>query len=246
MALIARPFGHVVACTGCLGAALLGAWTYASSPSTPTVRADAVVVRAEPPLPPPESLAAMLISGTPNDRPSRSETVVLLDIIASIQAISSSGSSQMAWMLTEIAELPRLDTSVVTAVARGAGRLSSASARSRVLATLIERQPHAIGASRRAVLDASRTMPSSYRASVLERFVSRRGLAQTALADALGQARHLDSRSERSRVLITAARANRIEGRARSEYISIANGIASSRERRRTLEALRTRSRHIP
>lgn len=190
----------------------------------------------------PDSLAALLIDTTRPRRASRGQTAMLRDIVAVTEQIWS--TSERAEVLAEVAELPSLDSSIVTAIARAASRIPSPDGRSKVLRTLIHRHPHAVGASRAAVLDAAASMPwSSERVSTLHLFVTRPRLGEAALADALAHIGRISSNSDRSAVLIAAARANRIEGRARSVYIQAASGIRSERDRSRALSAIGVRGR---
>lgn len=168
---------------------------------------------------------------------------MLRDVMAATEQIWS--SSARASVLAEIAELPDLDSSIVNAVGRAASHIPSTGARSDVVRTLIERQPHAIGASRGAVLAAIGSMTSSSeRARLLEAFVAQPRLSAAALADALGQASHLPSNGQRSSVLIAAARANRIQGRARSLYLGLASGISDRQHQSRALAAIGVRRSH--
>jgi len=202
------------------------------------------IVVAMPEMPSPDSLAMLLVSASLNDafpRPgSRGETALLLDLVSAAERLASRSDSLAA--LEEIARLDRLDSAVVSALARSATRLPSWSARERLLRTIIERHSHATAASRRAMLDAISAMPvSTGRAAVLQIFVTRPRLSQAALTEALGHVARLPV-GERHDVLIAAARAQRITGPARTIYMKAANGIPRARDRSRALDALRSRS----
>ena len=211
----------------------------AGSALVPTVRAGAVVVEAEDPPPSPDSLAALLVDPSRPARGGRRQVAMLRDVVRMTEQLSS--PSDRAAVLGQVAELPALDSSIVSAIARAAVRVPSPQQRSRVLERLIERHPHAIGASRNAVLEAIRSMPSSStRASALTAFVSRSRLSQPALVDALALIARLPS-SERSYVLRSAARANRVEGRARAIYVQAAMGLETRSQRSRALSAIGAR-----
>ena len=224
--------------------AIATAWPVATAWGGSTRMAPSIVM-AMPDAPSRDSLAALLVSLSPSDtypRPgSRAETALLLDLVGAAGQLGS--RSEMIAALEEIARLERLEPPVVSALARSAGKLQSWSAGERLMRTIIERHAHATAASRHALLEAIASMPlSSGRAAALETFVTRPRLSQDALAEVLTQIGRLPAASgERQRVLLAAARANRIEGRARTIYVKAANGISSARDRTRALEALRTR-----
>ena len=231
-----RPFGSLVCCGGALGVAVAGTWAYGAVDSAPVVTMPAVTVTALPPLPPPESLAAMLVSPG-GARSSRGTTRVLLEALEVIDWVPS--SSDRADLLSELAEFPELDSTVIASVARSAMRIASPSQRSRVLRTLIRNHPDATDAARRPVLEAIGTMQSTpERTMTLELFVSSRPMSQQALVDALVQVERLRADNERSRVLVAAARSQRVNGRARSVYVRLAAGMNSDSYRRRALSAI--------
>src|SRR5688500_2924806 len=149
---------------------------------TPTVRAGAVIVEAVEPAPSPDSLAALLIDPSRPARGGRAQAAMLRDVVAMTEHLWS--HSERAAVLEEVARFPALDSSIVSAIARASTHIPSPGHRVDVLTTLIERHPHAVGASRRAVLDAIGSMSStSTRASALTAFVSRPRLGQAALVD---------------------------------------------------------------
>ena len=231
-----RPFGSLVCCGGALGVAVAGTWAYGAVHSAPVVTMPAVTVTALPPLPPPESLAAMLVSPG-SSRSSRATTRMLLEAVQVIDWVAS--SSERAELLGELAEFPELDSAVVSSVTTSAMRISSPSQRSRVLRTLIRNHPDATDAARRPVLEAIGTMQSTpERTMTLELFVSSHRLSQQALIDALVHVARLRADNERSRVLVAAARSQRINGRARSAYIRIASSMATHTYRHRALNAI--------
>jgi hypothetical protein len=234
---LSRPFGPLLACGGALGVAVAGTFAVGITRGATVVEMPAVVVTALRPLPSPDSLAALLVSSPRGSRSSRATRSVLLDAIAMIDGVPS--STERAELLAEIVDLPELDSEVVSAVGESAGRISSPSARSRVLRALIRNHPDATGDARRPVLEAIGTMQSTpERAVTLEMFVTSYRLSQPALIDALSQVERLRADNERSRVLVAAAGAQRIEGRARSTYLRVASGIPSDRYRMRALDAL--------
>ena len=233
------------------GAAFLGTWGVTASEarwanrgsagSAPTIRSVGVVVEAGDPPPPPDSLAALLIDDSRPPRYGRGQTAMLRDVIAMTDQIWS--SSERAAVLAEVATLPVLDSSIVAAIARASMRIPSASDRTEVLQALLHRHPQAVGASRRAVLEAIGSIGStSARTAALTIFVSRPRLSQPALVDALSHVARLPS-SERSHVLRVAARANRIEGRARMLYMQAAATLPSRSQRSRALSAIGARLR---
>lgn len=201
-----------------------------------------VTVDAFPPLVDRDSLAALLVSGPAPVRTAvgRDASEVVLDVIAAVDAIPS--RSTRTSLLDEIAGAGEHDPEVVTTLARASMRLPSSSGRERVLRTIIQRQPHATGAARRAVLDGIRAFGASPdRASLLHLFVTRPEAGEQALADALSHVPQLWSSAERTRVLVAAARSHRIRGRARTAYVNAARGITSSRDRWRALSAISAR-----
>ena len=233
-----RPFGSLVCCGGALGAVVAGTWAVGTVRATPVVAMPAVTVTALPPLPPPESLAAMLVSPG-SARSSRGTTRMLLEALEVIDWVPS--SSDRAELLSELAEFPELDSAVIASVARSAMRIASPSQRSRVLRTLIQNHPAATDAARRPVLEAIGTMQSTpERTMTLELFVSSRPMSQQALVDVLVHVERLRADNERSRVLVAAARSQRINGRARSTYIRLASSMTSDSYRRRAMSAIGT------
>ncbi len=239
MILINRPFTHVLACGGVVGVAVAGSLAFGSAPASLETLPASVVV-ALPPLPSPDSLAALLVSSPYSRRSSRGETGMLLEAVRLIEAVP--WSHERADLLTEIGALPQLDSAVVTAVARSSARIASPAARARILRTLIRNHPSATGPARRSVLDAASTMVSTpERAVTLELFVTSHRLTQPALIDALTHIERLRADNERARVLVAAARSQRIDGRARTVYLRAASGIHSERYRNRVLGALRGR-----
>ncbi len=240
-----RPFGSLVCCGGALGVAVAGTWAVGSVRATPLVSMPPVAVMALPSLPSRDSLAALLVSPG-GARPSRGTTRILLEAVAVIDWVPS--SSERAELLADVAQFPELDSAVVVAVARSASRVSSPSARARVLRTLIRAHPVATAEARGPVLDAIAGMYSTpERVVSLEVFVSTHRLSQQALLDALVHIERLASDSERSRVLISAARSQRITGRAQTVYIRAAASMHEGRHRRRALQAIGRESvAHIP
>src|SRR5687767_10977321 len=124
----------------------------APAATVPVVRAGAIVVEAEDPPPSPDSLAALLIDPSRPARGGHRQTAMLRDVIMMTEQIWS--ASERAAVLEEVAELPGLDSSIVAAIARASARIPSPSDRAEVIEKLLRRQPHAVGASRRAVFDA--------------------------------------------------------------------------------------------
>ena len=209
-------------------------------PAAP-ITLDAVRVEAFPPLPEPELLAALLIEpGRPPRAAaslSRGETGVLLDVVEAVDAIPS--PAERASALDDLANLDDLDSSVVSAIARSAGRLVLSGTRERVIRTIIRRQPHAVAGARRPVLEAIRSIRSnSDRAALLQLFVTRHGVGERALADAFALVVRLQSSADRSRVLVAAARTHRIRGVARVAYVNATRGLSSGRDRSRAMAAL--------
>ena len=246
-----RPLAPLLCCGGALSAALVGTWAMGATPDTPVERMAPVVATVLPPLPPPDSLAKLLVSDDSRFRSSTATTSMLLEAIRVIDWIPS--SSERADLLTEIAEFPDLDAEVVSAVGQSAAYIGSPGARSRVLRTLIRNHPRATEESRASVLNAIATMQSTpERAVTLELFVSSPGLSPQALADGIRGTASLRADNERLRVLLAAARNQRVEGRAKSAYLEAALGIRDQRYRNRALDALSGRRRdhegddHIP
>jgi hypothetical protein len=238
---ISRPFGPLLACGGALGVAVAGSLAVGSDEMVglPTIAAlPATVVTALPPLPPPDSLAALLVSSPGRSRFARGETGLLLEALALIEAKRS--MSERADLLREVAEMPDLEDTVIVAVAQAAGRIYSPNARAYVLRRLILMQPSATAEARGPILDAIGAMQSSpERAMTLELFVTTRQLDQPALIDALVQIERLRADNERSRVLLAAAGAQRLQGRAIRVYQRAASSIASERYRERAMYPLR-------
>ena len=212
-------------------------------PAARSVAPPAPLITPAEPAPSRDSLAALLVSSSPPTRRApRGQTALLRDVISVTEQMSS--WTERAGVLEEIAQLAVLDSSIVSATARAASTIPMPGARGRVLRTLIHRHSHAIGASRGAVLSSIGSMNStSEKAAALELFVTRPRLSQPALADALAAAARLPSNGDRSSVLIAAARANRIEGRARTIYVQAAAGLSSGRHRSRVLSAIGARNR---
>ena len=247
-----RSSSPLLTYAGAVGVAVCGSWgvTVAdarwSSPTAggavPTLRAPAVVVEAHEPPPSPDSLARLLVGPHRPSRVPRNETAMLLDVIEATAQLWS--SAERASVLMRIAEIPQVDSSIVSGVGRAATHIPSASARAEVLRALIHRHAHAVGASRASVLHAIGSLPStSARASMLRLFVTRPRLTQPALVDVLAQASRLSASSDRSTVLVAAAGANRIEGHARTIYVEAAVSIPSPRHRARALSAIGARMR---
>jgi hypothetical protein len=240
-----RPFGSLVCCGGALGVAVAGTWAVGSTRTTPDVVMPPVAVTALPPLPSRDSLAALLVSPG-SARTSRGTTRILLEAVAIIDWVPS--SSERAELLADIAQFPELDSAVVAAVARSSARLSSPGTRARVLRTLIRNHRVATAEARAPVLDAIAGIHSTpERVVSLEVFVTSHRLSAHALLDALVHIERLRTESERSRVLVAAARAQRITGRAQTIYIRAAASMHEGRHRRRALAAIgRESAAHIP
>jgi hypothetical protein len=246
MGSFSRPLAPLVCCGGALGIAMAGSWAFAGGTTTSIVEMPPVVATVLPPLPPPDSLAKLLVSPETDFRSTRATTSMLLEAVRVVEWIPS--SNERADLLTEIAEFPELDPEVVSAVSRSAAFIGSPSARSRVLRALIRNHPDASVESRRPVLDAISSMQSTpERAMTLELFVTMPRLSEGALLDAFAHVDRLRADNERARVLTAAAGAQRIDGRARAAYVRLAMSMQSSRYRDRTLDALQgQRRRHIP
>lgn len=234
-----RPFGPLVCCGGALGIAVVGTWAVGTV-REPVGTLPAVVVTALRPLPPPDSLAALLVDGPRSARSSRGNTRLLLEAVGIIDWVPS--SHDRAELLSEIIGFPELDSAVVAALGQSAGRIPSPGVRAQLLRELIVNHRHATESARRPVLDAIGAMHSTpERAMTLERFVTARRLSQQSLAEALAHIERLRADNERARVLIAAASAQRIDGRARGAYLRAANGIQADRYRTRALSALDSR-----
>ena len=190
--------------------------------------------------PPPSAgaLASVLGPALPQARTlSRSDTALLLDVIAAAEGITS--SSDRVAVLQRVASLPDLAPTVVTALGRAASRVTSSTARTQLLRTLIRKQPHAVGESRRAVLDAlSHELNSTDFGAALEDFVKRDNITDAALADAFTAAAKITSSTEKARVLVAAARHRKPDGSARSAYLKTAGTITNGSDRARALSAL--------
>ena len=168
---------------------------------------------------------------------SRNDTALLLDVIAAAEGISS--SSDRVAVLERVANLSDLAPGVVTALGKAAGRVQSSTSRTKLLRTLVRRQPHAVGTSRRSVLDAlSQEVTSTDFAAVLEDFIKRDSITEPALADAFTAAAKITSNTEKTRVLVLAARLRKPEGAARAAYLKAAASISTGSDRARALSAL--------
>ena len=208
-------------------------------PATPEspVGSDAPVAIEIPLVPPKVTLSAPAATRVGTMRLARTDSALLLDIIAAAEGISSSGDR--AAVLERVASVPDLGPTVVTAVARAAGRMSSTSSRARVLKTLIRNQPQSVGSARGAVLGAlSGDMPSSDFGAALEMFIKRERLDDEAFADALTTAAKMTSSAEKARVLIAAARHRAPTGPARAAYVKTAKTITNGTDQARVLSAL--------
>jgi beta-lactamase regulating signal transducer with metallopeptidase domain len=167
----------------------------------------------------------------------RSDTTLMLEIIAAAEGISS--SADRVAVLERMAKRPDLEPEVVSALGSAAGRVTSSSERSRLLRALVQNQAHTIGKSRRAVLDAIGTLPlSTEQATLLIQFINRPNLSEAALADALATSERITSNSEKTRTLVAAARLRKIEGDARASYLKSARTISTDSDRSRALSAL--------
>jgi hypothetical protein len=168
---------------------------------------------------------------------SRNDTALLLDVIAAAEGIST--SSDRVAVLERVASVPDLAPSVVTALGKAAGRVASSTSRAKLLRTIVRKQPHAIGESRRALLDAlSNEVNSTDFSAVLEDFIKRDSISEPALADAFSAAAKITSNTEKTRVLVLAARLRKPEGAARAAYLKAAATITSGTDRARALSAL--------
>ena len=241
---LSRPFGPVFLCCGAVCAAVAGSLLMGAgeTPTSSDVPMEPVFVNALPPLPPPDSLAALLVSSPRDPYSSRATASMLTEALRVIDWIPS--SHERADLLGEIAEMPRLDAALVAQVADAAGRVSSPSQRASVLRALIRNHPAATSDARYPVLKAISTMQSTpERALTLELFVSARPLELEALVEALAHAERLRAENERARVLIAAAGAQRFSGRGRAAYMRVAAGIHNERYRTRAYTALERRRR---
>jgi beta-lactamase regulating signal transducer with metallopeptidase domain len=167
----------------------------------------------------------------------RPDSGLLMEIIAASEGISSSESRVS--VLERIARMSSLDSGVVTALARASMKVPSTSMRSKLVRALIEQQPHARGASRGAVLAAINSISSVAEQGVLlELFLSRGEVTTEALVDALTAAGRMPGSVAKTKVLVTAAKGQRIEGPARRAYLRTAGTIETNSERVRALTAL--------
>jgi beta-lactamase regulating signal transducer with metallopeptidase domain len=168
----------------------------------------------------------------------RADTALLLEIIAAADGISS--SSERFAVLDRVANLPSLDSNVVNALARSAGRTSGSTSKAKLLKTMIQKQPHARGASRRAVLDAIAKLSSSPQdqAALLTLFLTEGTLDDSALVDGLHTVERITSSSSKAQVLVSTARARKIEGPAQDAYVKVAKSISGGNDRARALTAL--------
>ena len=202
-----------------------------SSATTPAPRAPPAVA---PPSFPPRAPATSVPQGATF---SPSDTALLLEVIAAAEGITS--SSDRVAVLERVANLPDLAPAVVTALGRAAGRVTSSTSRTKLLRTLVRKQPHSIGESRRAVLEAlSHEVNSNDFSAVLEEFVKRDSITEPALADAFTTAAKITSSSEKARLLVAAARHRTPEGTARAAYLKTAATISTGSDRARALSAL--------
>ena len=167
----------------------------------------------------------------------RKDTALLLDVISAAEGISS--SSDRIAVLERVAAVRDLAPTVVSALGRAAGRVPSSTSRAKLLRTVIRQQPHAVGESRRAVLDAlSSELSSTDFSVVIEEFVRRDGVTEAALADAFTATMKMSSNTEKSRVLVVAARLHKPDGAARAAYLKAASTITTGSDRARVLSAL--------
>ena len=241
---LSRPFGPVLACCGALCVAIAGSWVMGSAEvqEYSAVRMQPAYVSALPPLPPPDSLAALLVSGPRSGYASRATTGMLTEALRLIDWIPS--SHERAELLSELAEMPAMDPSLVAEIANASGRIASPSARASILRSLIRNHPAATSESRYSVLRAMSAMQSTpERALTLELFVSARPLELESLVEALAHAESLRAENERARVLIAAAGTQQFYGRSRAAYVRVANGIRNERYRSRAFAALEGRRR---
>ena len=242
--MISRPFGPVGICCGVLGVALAGGWVMGSADEHEyaMARMKPAYVSALPPLPSPDSLASLLVSGPRDPYSARATRGMLTEALRVIDWIPS--SHERAELLSEIAAMPELDPSVVEEIANASSRIRSPSARASILRTLIRNHPAATSDARHAVFRAISSMQSTpERALTLELFVSARPLPVESLIEALGHAESLRAENERARVLIAAAGVQQFSGRGRAAYVRIANGIRNERYRSRAFAALEGRRR---
>ena len=167
----------------------------------------------------------------------RPDSALLLEVIAASEGISS--SEARVGVLERIARMSALDSTVVTALARASIKVQSTSMRSKLLRAIIEVQPHARDASRRAVLAAINSFPSATeQGTLLELFLGRGELTPDALVDALTAAGKMSGSIAKTKVLVAAAKGQRIEGPARQAYMLTAKTIETSSEQVRALTAL--------
>ena len=167
----------------------------------------------------------------------RRDTTLMLEIIAAAEGISS--NIDRVAVLERMAKRPNLEPEVVLALGSAAGRVTSTLERTKLLKTLIQTQVHAIGGSRRSVLDAIGSMSTSLEpGTLLVEFIARPNLSDSALSDALATSQKISSSTEKAKVLIAAARLRKIEGDARASYLKTARSITNDSDRARALSAL--------
>jgi hypothetical protein len=167
----------------------------------------------------------------------RRDTALMLEIIAAAEGISS--SIDRVAVLERMAKRPNLEPEVVLALGSAAGRVTSTSERAKLLKAMIQTQEHAVGGSRRTVLDAIGSMSTSVEpAMLLVEFIGRPNLSDSSLSDALATTQKISSSNEKAKVLIAAARLRTIEGDVRASYLKSARSITNDSDRARTLSAL--------
>jgi beta-lactamase regulating signal transducer with metallopeptidase domain len=169
--------------------------------------------------------------------PSQTDTALLLAVISAAEGISS--SSERVGVLLRVAARPDLDAQVVAALGEAAGRVASTTERTKLLSAIVKTQHHAVGASRRPVLNAIGTLSSSAdQAAVLKLALKDSALPVDALADVLATAERITSSTSKADVLVAAARGRPIDGVAREAFVKAARTITTDSERARALAAL--------
>ena len=167
----------------------------------------------------------------------RSDTTLMLEIIAAAEGISA--SSDRVAVLERMAKRPNLEPEVVLALGAAAGRVSSSSERTKLLRTLVRAQGHATGDARRTVLTAIGSLTSSvHQSALLTEFIGRPNLSDSALAEALATSQKISSNNEKAKTLLAAAQLRPIEGEVRASYLKAARSITTDSDRARVLSAL--------
>ncbi len=159
------------------------------------------------------------------------------ELIRAIESIAS--SVERANLLQPVLERQVHDSHVLTLALAAAATVPSTVERTRLIRTVLRKQPAALSAAAPVFFALIDSINSSVeRASLLVEVVQRPNVSDAVLVRALESAQGIASGVEKLRVLLATARVRTLTGEARSAYIRAARTISPGNGRAQALSAI--------